>query len=596
MSAQYGWLKVNGSVRHPLAEMHNGHIYVHKKDMAAGQCLVAGDAVTFYLYVDDKGLGAEACKGERTTNTNHAACSWNGKASWSSRQVKPQHQYSASAAPFVPLESASPLWQTEEEETVNLADGVLPSIGSVGHSDGSCKRCAFFPKGRCQNGENCEHCHFDHVGRKRLRTRKPRSLQKMEVPPLPDGEYLPTKETEEEHLEDDELLDVQEVGAAKRQPSKEDEDSHSDNGSIDIATVAPSSSCASDDEGSPKHRPFEASDTESCSSHPDAMWPLDFHQELTTFIHKNSIVAPTMISAIGADEVSAHRALPTAQDFGFSVVDDDCASSAGTDSSGEQSPRSSVSVDLSPISWSSMQRRRRDSDADLSNELSPAEVTRKARALLNKLTHERFESLCSQILALPLSTPEQLAALAAEIFEKATTQDSFRSLYTELCLRLDAHFAEQSGVIGGKTFRKVLVNECQATFDRNLQPADAALFQDLAAEESFELEMKLKTRRLGNMRFIGELMVQRLLAQKLMAPIMLELLHGDEVALESLIAFLTIVAPCFDQKASLHHAHLQDVFATLRRKKNDKQLSSRLHCHLSDLFDSRARGWAARSA
>jgi len=394
---------------------------------------------------------------------------------------------------------------------------------------------------------------------------------------------LPEEDIEEEHSEDAELIDVQEAGAAKQQQqSKGDDDSRSDNGSIDLATVAPSSSYASDDEG------------ESCNSHPDAMWPLDFQQELTTFIQKNSIVAPAMKSSLSKEEVSA-RALPSVQDFGFSKVDDDdCASSAGTDSSGEQSPSSSTSVDLSPMSWSdSLQRRRRAGESD---ELSPAEITRKARALLNKLTHDRFESLCSQILALPLSTPEQLAALAAEIFEKATTQDGFRSLYTELCLRLDAHFAEQSSVIGGKTFRKVLVNECQATFDRNLQPADAALFENLTAEESFELEMKLKTRRLGNMRFIGELIVQRLLAQKLMTPIMLELLHGDEVALESLIAFLTIVAPCFDQKASLHHAHLQDVFTTLRRKKNDKQLSSRLHCHLSDLFDSRARGWAVRSA
>ena len=46
-----------------------------------------------------------------------------------------------------------------------------------------------------------------------------------------------------------------------------------------------------------------------------------------------------------------------------------------------------------------------------------------ARALLNKLTHERFEALCRQILGLPLSTTEHLIALAAEIFEIATTQD-----------------------------------------------------------------------------------------------------------------------------------------------------------------------------
>merc|ERR1719272_923083 len=214
MSAQYGWLKVNGSVSHPLAEMHNGHIYVHKKDMATGQCLFAGDSVTFYLYADDKGLGAEACKGEGTTNHAAVVQMHANYSSWSSHAVKSQHQYSAFAAPFVPsLQTctAEPL-----EEIDYSADGVLPSAGSVGHSDGSCKRCAFFPKGRCQNGENCEHCHFDHVGRKRLRTRKPRSQEKnMEEP------VLPEEDIEEEHSEDAELVDVQEAGAAKQQQQQQ---------------------------------------------------------------------------------------------------------------------------------------------------------------------------------------------------------------------------------------------------------------------------------------------------------------------------------------------------------------------------------------
>jgi len=41
-----------------------------------------------------------------------------------------------------------------------------PSIGSVGHGAGTCKRCCFFPKGRCSNAENCDFCHFSHEKRK----------------------------------------------------------------------------------------------------------------------------------------------------------------------------------------------------------------------------------------------------------------------------------------------------------------------------------------------------------------------------------------------------------------------------------------------
>lgn len=194
-------------------------------------------------------------------------------------------------------------------------------------------------------------------------------------------------------------------------------------------------------------------------------------------------------------------------------------------------------------------------------------------------------------MALPFSTTEQLTVLAAEIFEKATTQDGFRSLYTELCVRLDEHLAKQDSAVGGKAFRKVLANECQATFERHLQPADPALFVGLTDEECFEVEMKLKTRRLGNMRFIGDLLVRKLLAQKLMPPIIFQLINGDEAALESLIAFVTVVAPVFEQKESLNKAPLQDAFASLRRKKG---VSPRLRCMLSDLFDARARNWAPR--
>jgi hypothetical protein len=43
----------------------------------------------------------------------------------------------------------------------------LPSIGSADHAMGTCHRCCFFPKGRCQNGYDCTFCHFEHDKRSR---------------------------------------------------------------------------------------------------------------------------------------------------------------------------------------------------------------------------------------------------------------------------------------------------------------------------------------------------------------------------------------------------------------------------------------------
>jgi hypothetical protein len=47
-----------------------------------------------------------------------------------------------------------------------------PSLGSEVHSSGTCKRCCFFPRGRCTNGYNCEFCHYEHEKRKRKSKKK----------------------------------------------------------------------------------------------------------------------------------------------------------------------------------------------------------------------------------------------------------------------------------------------------------------------------------------------------------------------------------------------------------------------------------------
>lgn len=59
MMAHYGWLIVFGDIDHPAVENHEGRIYVNKADIVDGEVLGPGDVVSFYLFADDKGLGAE---------------------------------------------------------------------------------------------------------------------------------------------------------------------------------------------------------------------------------------------------------------------------------------------------------------------------------------------------------------------------------------------------------------------------------------------------------------------------------------------------------------------------------------------------------
>lgn len=506
---------------------------------------------------------------------------------------EPQHNKEVdSEVPSPRVATASPVVEEDGKPTTDnalssagddqpLPIGELPSIGSAGHADGSCKRCAFFPKGRCLNGKDCSHCHFDHAMRRRFRKHQ-KQLQ------------LAQEALAAGPISDSSLMQEQELGISDE--------------SLSLAALDSASVCSIAD----------AADAPEESDKDMSMSPADIAQEEQSARCEQqlSIASTNCAEAIRKQDDPAEMETTASSAPPLSDPDETPASISpdGSDSEESDCPAdvktiqaSGTSVDASqkppktssPTSWAAQQRLRRAAALGFqSEEVLPAEIARRARALLNKLTKERFESLCEQVLSLPLSTPEQLAAVAHEIFEKATTQQFFRQLYTELCLRLDSHLACKGGPIGGKSFRKTLVNECQASFERHVQPLDATLLVGLSEEDRFEAEMKLKNRRLGNMRFIGELFVRRLLALKVMPPILHELLEmNTDASLESVTALLSVVGPVFDSEkvSSLHRAPVLDAFAVLRRKSTDKAILLRVRCQIRDLLDARARGWTARA-
>merc|ERR1712100_552806 len=98
-------------------------------------------------------------------------------------------------------------------------------------------------------------------------------------------------------------------------------------------------------------------------------------------------------------------------------------------------------------------------------------------------------------------------------------------------------------------------------------------------------EGKHKTRTLGNMRFIGELLIRKLLAGKILFFIVNEMLDtNSEASLESLVELLAVVAPVLERKG------------TLRQKSKDKKICMRIRCKISDLLDFRSAGWAGKAA
>jgi len=109
MLANYGWIMTFDSIDHPDIGKTGGRVYIHKRDVVGGTALTKGDEVSFYLYTDDQGLGAEACSlvGADDFESTHAAevsPVWNTCAEeFVPAEVAPiSSNFNAQAAEFVP--------------------------------------------------------------------------------------------------------------------------------------------------------------------------------------------------------------------------------------------------------------------------------------------------------------------------------------------------------------------------------------------------------------------------------------------------------------------------------------------------------------
>jgi len=69
-------------------------------------------------------------------------------------------------------DEAAPLLRSPMDAPKPPPGALHPSIGSEAHTQGTCKLCCFFPRGRCTNGYTCEFCHYEHEKRKRKNKKK----------------------------------------------------------------------------------------------------------------------------------------------------------------------------------------------------------------------------------------------------------------------------------------------------------------------------------------------------------------------------------------------------------------------------------------
>lgn len=246
--------------------------------------------------------------------------------------------------------------------------------------------------------------------------------------------------------------------------------------------------------------------------------------------------------------------------------------------------------ETSSSSWAAHQQKADGSDDE--------RVARAARSILNKLTIEKFDSLYEQLVLCGFSTPEHIAILMREVFEKATMQHHFIAMYADLCVRLekDPRLASAMGIEGEPTsFKRLLLTQCQAAFEKLLEPPSAVpvSMDDIQTDE--EQEGARKRRALGNVKFVGELLNRGMLSSRLLVACAESLLQCQDAcpeALESLSALLTVAGKQFDGRPEWQYTKRFDaIFILIQELTKNKKVPARVRFLLRDLLELREAGW-----
>jgi len=280
-----------------------------------------------------------------------------------------------------------------------------------------------------------------------------------------------------------------------------------------------------------------------------------------------------------------------------------CISSAstGVSSTGASTPASSYS-DESPAQTpqhAPQQFQRQPRRVAAAHRSDDEKVARAARGILNKLTVEKFDTLHEQLATCGVNTPAQLALLMREIFEKATEQHTFIGLYADLCLRLesDPRLAPAVGGCHGQPsgFRRLLLEQCQAAFEKLFEPGSKGPNPaQLDLEQREELAARHKRQALGNVKFVGHLLLRGMLSSRLLvecADALLASRKSCPEALEALAALLTVTGAKFDRPDWRCYARLEAVFRAVSHLAQDRGVAPRLRFLLTDVLDRRKIGW-----
>ncbi|KAL0094157.1 armadillo-type protein [Phycomyces blakesleeanus] len=254
-------------------------------------------------------------------------------------------------------------------------------------------------------------------------------------------------------------------------------------------------------------------------------------------------------------------------------------------------------------------------------EMIPQEViVRKVKALLNKLTLEKFDSISDQIweYAHQSSKEEDGQSLRTVIqltFDKACDEAPFASMWAQLCRKMynkmvasddivDLNVKDNKGEIvsGGNLFRKYLLNRCQTGFERGwksqIPELDEKSSADIMMSDEYYAAVKAKRQGLGLVQFIGELFKRGMLTDRIMLECLTRLCprpyEAEDEEAETMCKMVTTIGKDLDQSNRNNKEWMDTYFERMREMMNSPSISSRIKFMILDVMDMRKNKWATR--
>ncbi|KAI9478909.1 MAG: hypothetical protein EXX96DRAFT_609335 [Benjaminiella poitrasii] len=251
--------------------------------------------------------------------------------------------------------------------------------------------------------------------------------------------------------------------------------------------------------------------------------------------------------------------------------------------------------------------------------ISQEMIARKVKALLNKLTIERFDSISDQIWEYAKQSEKEdngqsLRTVIQLVFDKACDEPNFAGMWAQLCKKMydvisqntdikDVNILDKNNepVSSGPLYRKYLLNRCQQEFEKgwksNLPKMDENSSNEMLTDEYYAAA-KAKRQGLGLVQFVGELYRRQMLSDRVMIECLMRLCSDpqqpEDDETETMCKLLTTIGQTFEVSSRKNKEWLDTYFERMKEMYKSPILSSRIKFKILDVFDLRKSKWTLK--